>query len=95
MRVDYTDVSRRNLAEIGDRIALDNPAAAGRQVDRIIDASESLSDMALRYPSVEYGSIRKMPIDSDVVLYRVTTRVEVLRVIHTAMDWVLVLNDLE
>lgn len=93
MKVFYSRLADRDLAEIGEWIAADNPRAAARTIDRLLTACEALSHLALRYPVVRGGALRKRPMDDYVIFYRVTDQVEVIRILHSARDWLALLDE--
>ena len=82
-------VSRRafsNLNEILDYIKIDSPVNAVRTVDRLQKAMESLHMFPLRYPVVvgskrSRGAVRRMPVSSYLVYYRVSEIEKVVRVL--------------
>ncbi len=84
-----TQRGRRNLNDIGEYIAQDDPAAAERTVRRII---EQVSGLAF-YPRVgRSGRVEgtREPTISDtpyIAVYRIKERVEILRVRHGARRW--------
>lgn len=89
-------VSRRaemDMAEIAAWIAGDNPRAASRMIDRLISAANGLSRYPLRYPAVGHGGLRKRPVGDYILLYRVDAVVAVARVLHSARDWLSLLDE--
>lgn len=87
--VGWTRRADRNLAEIADYIAQDDPAAAERTVRHIV---EQISGLAF-YPRLgrlgRVGGTRELVIGgtSYIAIYRVRERVEVLRIRHAAQKW--------
>ena len=85
----WTQRARRNLNDIGEYIAQDDPAAAGRTVRRIV---EQVSGLAF-YPRVgRVGRVEGTPelTISDTpynAVYRIKERVEMLRLRHGARRW--------
>ncbi len=85
----WTRRARRNLDDIGDYIAQDNPAAAERTVRRIV---EQVSGLAF-YPRIgRVGTVedtRELVISDTpyIAVYRIRERVEVLRIRHGAQRW--------
>lgn len=89
MCVVYAPASLRDVTMIGDFIALENRRRAESFVGELQAACETLANESLRYPVQERwtGQIRRMPVCSYLVLYRVLDdRVQVLRVLHGARD---------
>jgi len=82
----WTQRARRNLNDIGDYIAQDDPAAAERAVRRIVEQVSGLTE----YPRVgRIGSVegtRELVISDTpyIVIYRIKERVEILRIRHGA-----------
>lgn len=85
----WTRRARRNLDDIGDYIAQDNPAAAERTVRRIV---EQVLGLAF-YPRIgRVGTVedtRELVISDTpyIAVYRIRERVEVLRIRHGAQRW--------
>jgi len=92
MKVAFTQRANLDLADIGNWIARDNPRAAARMVDRLINAGDGLADISLRYPAT-HRSLRKRPVGAYVIFYRITDRVEIVRVLHSARDWLSLLDE--
>ena len=90
MRVVWTRPALANLEEIADYLGERNPAAAYRVVNAIYEKTETLlAENPLigrpgRDPETRELVITETPY---VVGYRVTTRVEILAVLHGARDW--------
>jgi len=87
----------RDLEEIDDRIAQENPGAADRfraNVLRRLGLLERFPEAA--QPRPEFGrDIRTIPIGRYIVILRVTTpKVVVLRILHSARDLPKVLKGL-
>ena len=93
MRVRFTRSARQDLAEIGNWIAADNPKAAARMVDRLISAGEGLSKLPLRFPATSPRALRKRVVGDYIIFYRVLETVEVVRILHTARDWLALLDE--
>jgi len=85
----WTQRARRNLNDIGEYIAQDDPAAAERTVRRIV---EQISGLAF-YPRVgragRVEGTRELTISDTpyIAVYRFNERVEILRVRHGARRW--------
>jgi toxin ParE1/3/4 len=78
-----------DLERIVRRIAIDDPGAARRLRDRILDRIDVLRNFPeSAQPRPEFGTdIRAIPISRYIVFVRVTVpKVKVLRVIHSARD---------
>jgi toxin ParE1/3/4 len=93
MRVRIARAAANDLSEIADWIAQDSPAAALHMVSRLRDACRSLEQFPERAPVVGLRSLRRRPIDDYAIFYRVTTEVEIVRVLHSARDWASLLNE--
>ena len=93
MQVRIARAARNDLADIADWIAQDNPAAALKTVHRLRDACRSLERFPNRAPIVGIAGLRRRPIDDYAIFYRVTTEVEVVRVLHSARDWTSLLDE--
>ncbi len=90
MKLRWTVPALRDLEEIGDFIARDNPAAADRVVTRILDQAEGLTI----HPHV--GRPGRVPGTRELVIadtpylvpYRVRgDDVQILAVLHGARRW--------
>lgn len=90
MRVRWLRVALANLEAEADYIALDNPAAADRFVQRIFRAAGLLSkNPAMGRPGRVAGT-RELVIGETpyIIPYRVRANaVEILRVFHAARKW--------
>ena len=90
MRLRWTVPALRDLEQIGDYIARDNPAAANRVISRILDQA----DILMGYPHLgRPGRVREtrelVATDTPYILpYRVRDEeVQILAVIHGARRW--------
>lgn len=90
MRVVWAAPALSNLEEIQDYIAEDSPAAAYRVALTIYSRTEAgLSANPMLGRRGRARDTREF-VFADlpyIVVYRVTDRVEVLAVVHTARDW--------
>ncbi|TAL03806.1 MAG: type II toxin-antitoxin system RelE/ParE family toxin [Rhodospirillaceae bacterium] len=86
-RVTRTPRAGADLDEIWLRVALDNPAAADRLIDRLVGQCRDLADhphLGTARPEVA-PEARMLIVDDYVVLHRVDgTNVEIVRVVHGA-----------
>jgi toxin ParE1/3/4 len=90
MKVRWTSPALRDLEAIGDYIARDSPAAAGRIVIRILDQAELLAAHPHAGRAGRVPATREMIVsDTPFILpYRVKGDVvEVLAVFHGARQW--------
>ena len=91
MRVVLSAAAKRDLIEIGDFIARDNPVRAGTFVDELLDRCHDLADQPRAYPLVpryEHWDIRRRVYRNYLIFYRVTEeQVEVIHVLHGARDY--------
>lgn len=70
----WTDRAKRDLAEIGDYIARDNPAAAERWVAALLQLAEraaSLPHAGRRVPEIGRDDVREMFLRTYRLVYRV------------------------
>src|SRR5579872_4532177 len=90
MYVKWLRTALRNLDEIGEYVANDNPKAADRAVTAIWDAVQLLSDFpALGRPGRVLGT-RELVVSGTpyIIPYRIRgNRVEILRVVERARKW--------
>lgn len=85
----WTRRAERNLNDIGDYIAQDDPAAAERTIRRIV---ERISVLVFFPNTGREGSVegtRELVISETpyIVVYRIRERVEILRIRHAARRW--------
>lgn len=89
MRLDFTEPAERDLDDIIDYIALDNPAAAEKVYRAIVAAAERLT----RFP--EIGRVGRLPDTRELtiaslpylIVYQVAAEtVTILAVFHSAHD---------
>ncbi len=86
----WTFNASTNLKEIHDYIAIDNPQAANRVVEGIIEKAELL----LEYPNIGFVYSKKMNFDIRIILYghyRIAYLIDdksivILGIFHGAMD---------
>ena len=85
----WTRRARRNLDDIGEYIAQDDPGAAERTIRSIV---ERVSGLAF-YPRIGHegrvGGTRELVISNTpyIAVYRIKERVEILLVRHSAQRW--------
>ena len=86
-KIRYAPAARRDLDEIWDFIADDNPEAADRVIDRLRDVIQKLAEwpgMGRARPELG-SSYRSFPVDDIVIFYRpVGSGIEILRCAHGA-----------
>jgi toxin ParE1/3/4 len=90
VRVRWLRVALANLEAEADYIAEDNPAAAGRLVQRIFRAVDLLAkNPSMGRPGRVSGTRELVVADTPyIVPYRVRANaVEILRVFHAARKW--------
>ena len=85
----WTRRARRNLEEIGDYIVEENAAAAERVIRRIVAKADRLVDHPALGRSGSVPGTRELVITGTpyLVVYRVTHRIEILRIRHGAQRW--------
>ena len=85
----WTNRARRNLNDIGEYIAQDDPAAAQRTIRRIIEQVAALSF----YPRIgregRVENTRELVIVDTpyIAVYRIKGRIEILLIRHPAQRW--------
>ncbi len=88
-RVVTTVLAAQDLDDIWLHIALDNPAAADRVIDRIVAKTWLYADNPLsgRARSELADNVRSFPVETCVVFYEpVPDGIRVVRVLHGARD---------
>jgi toxin ParE1/3/4 len=88
-RYRLTPRARRDLREIALHIAEDDPAAALRLAEKMLEHFRTLAKMpGMGRARAELGSgLRSFPVSPYLIFYReIETGVEVLRIIHGARD---------
>ena len=93
MKVVLTPTARADLLEIAVWIGADSVPQAVKFVERLTVKALSLDRLALRYPLIGRGGLRRMPFRAYLIFYRVTDQVEVLRILHGARDWASLIDD--
>ena len=85
----WTQRARRNLNDIGEYIAQDDPAAAERTVRRIVEQVSGLAyHPRIGRPGRVEGTRELVISDTPyIAIYRIKERVEVLRIRHGAQRW--------
>ena len=90
MRVELSEQAESDLLDIALYIAADSPDRAFSFVDELQQACWGLADQARRYPVLrgfERQAIRRRVHGRYAILYAVgDDRVQVLRILSTAMD---------
>lgn len=93
MKVLVSRLAEIDITEIAEWIAADNPRAAARMIDKFLAAANALSLHPHRYPEVGRTGLRKRPIGDYVILYRADDAISVVRVLHSARDWLSLLDE--
>ena len=95
MNVRITASAERDLEEIADHIAKENPARALSFVQELRDVCLSLADGALQFqlvPRYEHLGVRRRVHGRYLVFYRIEgDQVFILHVLHGAMDYAAIL----
>lgn len=95
MIVVITREAETDLERIGDYIAADNPLRAQTFVRELVERCLNLGEMPRAFPLVpryEHSGVRRRPYGDYLIFYRVgADRVEVLHVLHGAMNYELLL----
>jgi toxin ParE1/3/4 len=91
MIVTISDKAEADLEAIADRIAVDNPARALSFVKELRQRCDNLADTPEAFPLAprfEHIGIRRRVYGSYLIFYRVeATSIDVLHVLHGAMDY--------
>jgi plasmid stabilization system protein ParE len=91
MIVVFTFEADTDVERIGDHISRDNPTRAISFVKEIRECCERLGDMPEAYPYVpryEHLGVRRRVFGDYLIFYRVRpTRVEIIHILHGAMDY--------
>ena len=84
MNVVWTDQAWKRLLEIERFVARDNPRAAARLVDKLIDRGDALAEypeQGRRLPEIPESGLRELIVNNYRIVYRRTPKaVEVLTV---------------
>ena len=96
MKVSFADAAIRELEDIGDYIARDNPRRAKTFVEEMREKCLGIGEFPQAYPLVERhtrSKIRKRSYRSYLIFYRViASRVEIIHVLHGARDYLALLD---
>jgi plasmid stabilization system protein ParE len=91
MKVVLTEEARRDLEQIGDYIARDNPTRAESFVRELIAKARQLGEHPSGFPLVpryERLGIRRRAHGNYAIFYRVEAdRVSVIHILHSARDY--------
>jgi plasmid stabilization system protein ParE len=91
MKLEFTDAAEADVESIGDFIALSNPLRATSFIRELRAKCGDLIDMPLAFQLVrnhEASGIRRRVHGNYLIFYRVSDdAVEILRVLHGAMDY--------
>lgn len=96
MRVSFTQASVSDLRAIAVFIAEDNPGRATQFVSELETACLGLADHAKRYallPNFERKGYRRRPLGHYAIIYVADSDVQIVRVLHSAMDLSAALGD--
>jgi len=90
MHLVWTEPALRDLASVRAYVALDNPSAAARQINLVLQAAETL----VRFPNIGHPGrrpgTRELGVSRTHYLlpYRITPNcIEILRVLHGRQRW--------
>ena len=90
MKVVWTRPALRHLREAREYIAIDNPAAAADQIERIEKSVSKLVVFPMMGRKGMRASTREFPIPGTpyIVIYRVAKdKLQILAVLHGACNW--------
>ena len=95
MIVAFTREAERDLEDIGDHIALDDPARAIDFIRELRSKCLGLATMPNRFPLVPYHAaavVRRCGYGDYLIFYRVEpTKVSILHILHGARDYLAIL----
>ena len=81
-------IASTDLEHLYNYISQDNPDAATREVQKVLDAVENLTHMTGLGRPGRVPDTRELIVPKYIVAYRVKDdRVEILRVLHQAQRW--------
>jgi plasmid stabilization system protein ParE len=96
VKVRLADEADRDLEEIGDYIAIDDPIGADRFVAGLVSACHGLAEFPNRFPLIERypgAAIRHRAYGNYLILYQVREHeVLVIRIVHGATDYAAILS---
>ena len=91
MIVRISDVAERDLENIADYIAEDNPARARAFVQELRTAALILGDFPSRYPllvNYEHRGVRRRPHEKYLIFYTIETdHVAIVHILNGAQDY--------
>lgn len=90
MKVLWTRSALRHLSAAREYIAIDNPPAAERQIDRIERSANRLSEFPMLGRQGMRAGTREFPVPGTpyILVYRVREEtVQILTVLHGARNW--------
>lgn len=93
MKVEISRAAQRDLDAIEAWIAEDNPAAGERMHSRLSKACQTLGRMPTRFTWDDRINAYRRSVGAYLIVYRVGDRVEVMRVLHGARDWLTLLGE--
>lgn len=87
MRVVWSGQAHRDLRSILEYIAVDSPAYAARQIERILETESTVAEFpraGRRVPEYDDPQIREALCDNFRVIYRITNEdhIDILTVVH-------------
>lgn len=90
MKVVWTRPALRHLAEAREYIAIDNPSAAARQIERIEKCVHQLTAFPMMGRAGMRAGTREFPIPGTpyILVYRLAgEKVQILALLHGARNW--------
>lgn len=87
MRVVWSEQAHRDLRSILEHIAVDSPAYAARQIERILETESVIAEFpsaGRRVPEYDDPKLREVLCDSFRVIYRITAEdhIDILTVVY-------------
>lgn len=91
MKVVFTGEARRDLADIGDSIAVDSPNRARSFVRELTLKARQLAEMPRAFPLVpryETSGVRRRPFGNYLIFYRAEKdQITIVHIMHGARDY--------
>ena len=88
MKPRWLSIASADLENLYHYIAQDNPAAAVKEVEKVLDAAGGLAEMPAVGRPGRVPDTRELLVSKYVIAYRVRDgQVEILRVLHQAQRW--------
>jgi len=88
MKLKFTPVARDDLEQIWDYIAENNPQAATRMAQMLMQKCQLLAENPLlgRQRNEIAPNLRSFPTKSYTIFYRISENLEIIRILNAARD---------